>query len=172
MTGHDFSWPNDCASCRRPPSPLAVRLIALMYLPTRGFAYLAGIWSPLQRHLSAPISGGLTFFVGLRSFPRLVFGTLGGYPARFGGSPLRLRSASGRQRGQRRQKALVERGRGEQIARTLLKTPSVRTAPSASSTSCRSVGGALIQGSVLGLRSCRWLLRPTISRPSSCVCRI
>jgi FlaA1/EpsC-like NDP-sugar epimerase len=78
---------------------------------------------------SALISGGLTFFVGLRSFPRLVFVIdwamilLVLAAVRYG-----LRAwvrQRGRQRGQRRQKALVVGAGvgGEQIARTLLEDP-------------------------------------------------
>jgi lipopolysaccharide/colanic/teichoic acid biosynthesis glycosyltransferase len=134
MMVYDFSWPNDLRFMLPIAIVLAVRSIALMYFGAyQGvFAYF-GLWDLVALFkavtLSALISGGLTFFVGLRSFPRLVFVidwavillVLAG--VRYG-----LRAwvrQRGRQRGQRRQKALVVGAGvgGEQIARTLLEDP-------------------------------------------------
>jgi lipopolysaccharide/colanic/teichoic acid biosynthesis glycosyltransferase len=135
MIRHDFDWPLDPRFLILPLLiTLAARSMALMYYGAyQGvFAYfglwdLAAIFKAVT--LSAVISGGLTFFVGLQSFPRSVFiidwaiilFMLGG--VRYG-----LRGwvrQRGRQRGQRRHKALVVGAGvgGEQIARTLLEDP-------------------------------------------------
>ena len=135
MIRHDFDWP---LAPRFLLLPLLITLVArsmaLMYYGAyQGvFAYfglwdLAAIFKAVT--LSAVISGGLTFFVGLQSFPRSVFVIdwaiilfmLAG--VRYG-----LRGwvrQHWRQRGQRRHKALVVGAGvgGEQIARTLLEDP-------------------------------------------------
>ena len=134
MMVYDFSLPADPRFLFPMAIVLAVRLTALMYFGSyQGvFAYF-GLWDMVALSkavtLSAIISAGLTFFVGLRSFPRLVFVIdwalvlfmLAG--VRYG-----LRAwvrQRWRQRGQRRQKALVVGAGvgGEQIARTLLEDP-------------------------------------------------
>jgi FlaA1/EpsC-like NDP-sugar epimerase len=96
------------------------------------FAYfgrwdLAAIFKAVT--LSAVISGGLTFFVGLQSFPRSVF-IIDFAIVLFMLAAVRygLRAwvrHSWRERGQRRHKALVVGAGvgGEQIARTLLEDP-------------------------------------------------
>jgi lipopolysaccharide/colanic/teichoic acid biosynthesis glycosyltransferase len=135
MIRYDFTWPLDPRFLLLPMAiTLVVRSVALMYFGAyQGvFAYF-GLWdlAALAKavSLSAIIAGGLTFFVGLQSFPRSVFvidGTiilflLAG--VRYG---LRAWARHGwRQRGQRRQKALVVGAGlgGEQIARTLLEDP-------------------------------------------------
>jgi len=135
MIRHDFDWPVDPRFLILPLLiTLVARSMALMYYGGyQGvFAYfglwdLAAIFKAVT--LSAVISGGLTFFVGLQSFPRSVFVIdwaiilfmLAG--VRYG-----LRGwvrQRGRQRGQRRHKALVVGAGvgGEQIARTLLEDP-------------------------------------------------
>ncbi len=134
MMRYDFTWPAD----RRFLIPLlivlGVRATALMYYGAyQGvFAYF-GLWDLVALFkavsVSAVISAGLTFFVGLQSFPRSVFVIdwavilfmLAG--VRYG---LRaLVRQRWRERGQRRQKALVVGAGvgGEQIARTLLEDP-------------------------------------------------
>jgi len=76
MIRHDFDWPLDARFLLLPLLiTLAARSMALMYYGAyQGvFAYfglwdLAAIFKAVT--LSAVISGGLTFFVGLQSFPR------------------------------------------------------------------------------------------------------
>jgi len=135
MIRHDFDWPVDARFLLLPLLiTLVTRSMALMYYGAyQGvFAYfglwdLAAIFKAVS--LSGVISAGLTFFVGLQSFPRSVFiidwamilFMLGG--VRYG-----LRGwvrQRWRQRGQRRRKALVVGAGvgGEQIARTLLEDP-------------------------------------------------
>jgi lipopolysaccharide/colanic/teichoic acid biosynthesis glycosyltransferase len=135
MIRHDFDWPRNHRFLLLPLLiTLAARSMALMYYGAyQGvFAYfglwdLAAIFKAVT--LSAVISGGLTFFVGLQSFPRSVFiidwaiilFMLAG--VRYG-----LRAwvrQRWRQLGQRRHKALVVGAGmgGEQIARTLLEDP-------------------------------------------------
>jgi lipopolysaccharide/colanic/teichoic acid biosynthesis glycosyltransferase len=135
MIRHDFDWPVDARFLLLPLLiTLVSRSMALMYYGAyQGvFAYfglwdLAAIFKAVS--LSGVISAGLTFFVGLQSFPRSVFiidwaiilFLLGG--VRYG-----LRGwvrSRWRQRGQRRHKALVVGAGvgGEQIARTLLEDP-------------------------------------------------
>jgi lipopolysaccharide/colanic/teichoic acid biosynthesis glycosyltransferase len=135
MIRHDFDWPVDARFLLLPLLiTLVTRSMALMYYGAyQGvFAYfglwdLAAIFKAVS--LSGVISAGLTFFVGLQSFPRSVFVIdwamilfmLGG--VRYG-----LRGwvrQRWRQRGQRRRKALVVGAGvgGEQIARTLLEDP-------------------------------------------------
>lgn len=135
MIRYDFTWPLDS---RFLVLPLLIMLVAragaLMYFGAyQGvFAYF-GLWDLAALFkavtLSAVLAGGLTFFVGLQSFPRSVFVIdwaiilfmLSG--VRYG---LRVWVRHGwRQRGQRRQKALVVGAGvgGEQIARTLLEDP-------------------------------------------------
>ncbi len=135
MIRYDFTWPLDS---RFLVLPLLIMLVAragaLMYFGAyQGvFAYF-GLWDLAALFkavsLSAILAGGLTFFVGLQSFPRSVFVIdwaiilfmLSG--VRYG---LRVWVRHGwRQRGQRRQKALVVGAGvgGEQIARTLLEDP-------------------------------------------------
>jgi lipopolysaccharide/colanic/teichoic acid biosynthesis glycosyltransferase len=135
MIRNDFDWP---LNPRFLLVPLLITLVAramalLYYGAYQGvFAYfglwdLAAIFKAVT--LSTVVSGGLTFFVGLQSFPRSVFVIdwaiilfmLAG--VRYG-----LRGwvrQRGRQRGQRRHKALVVGAGvgGEQIARTLLEDP-------------------------------------------------
>ena len=117
MIRHDFDWPLDPRFLLLPLLiTLVARSMALMYYGAyQGvFAYfglwdLAAIFKAVT--LSAVLSGGLTFFVGLQSFPRSVFiidwaiilFMLAG--VRYG-----LRAwvrQRWRQRGQRRHKALV-----------------------------------------------------------------
>jgi len=132
---NDFAWPLDARFILLPLLiTLVTRSMALMYYGAyQGvFAYfglwdLAAVFKAVS--LSGVLSAGLTFFVGLQSFPRSVFiidwaiilFLLGGM--RYG---LRgwVRQQS-RQRGQKRQKALVVGAGvgGEQIARTLLEDP-------------------------------------------------
>jgi lipopolysaccharide/colanic/teichoic acid biosynthesis glycosyltransferase len=135
MIRHDFDWPLNPRFLVLPLLiTLATRSMALMYCGAyQGvFAYfglwdLAAIFKAVS--LSGVISAGLTFFVGLQSFPRSVFiidwaiilFLLGG--VRYG-----LRGwvrSRWRQRGPRRHKALVVGAGvgGEQIARTLLEDP-------------------------------------------------
>jgi lipopolysaccharide/colanic/teichoic acid biosynthesis glycosyltransferase len=135
MVRHDFDWPLDARFLLLPLLiTLVARSMALMYYGAyQGvFAYfglwdLAAIFKAVS--LSAIISGGLTFFVGLQSFPRSVFVIdwaiilfmLGG--VRYG---LRVWVRQRwLQRGPRRHKALVVGAGvgGEQIARTLLEDP-------------------------------------------------
>lgn len=135
MIRNDFDWPQDPRFLLLPMLiTLVVRAAALMYFGGyQGvFAYfglydLAALFKAAT--LSAVIAGGLTFFVGLQSFPRSVFVIdwaivlfmLSGI--RYG---LRIWVRHGwRQRGQRRQKALVVGAGvgGESIARTLLEDP-------------------------------------------------
>jgi lipopolysaccharide/colanic/teichoic acid biosynthesis glycosyltransferase len=135
MIRYDFNWPLDPRFLLLPLLiTLVVRSTALMYYGAyQGvFAYF-GLWDMVALFkavsLSAILSGGLTFFIGLQSFPRSVFVLdwaiilfmLGGL--RFG---LRAWTRQHwRQRNQRRQKALVVGAGlgGEQIARTLLEDP-------------------------------------------------
>ena len=135
MIRYDFTWPLDPGFLLLPMMiVLIARSAALMYFGAyQGvFAYfglydLSALFKAAS--LSAVIAGGLTFFVGLQSFPRSVFVIdwaivlfmLGG--VRYG---LRIWVRHGwRQRGQRRQKALVVGAGvgGESIARTLLEDP-------------------------------------------------
>ncbi len=135
MIRHDFDWPLDPRFLLLPLLiTLIARSMALMYYGAyQGvFAYfglvdLTAIFKAVT--LSGVISAGLTFFVGLQTFPRSVFiidwaiilFMLGG--VRYG---LRLWVRQRwRQRGQRRHKALVVGAGvgGEQIARTLLEDP-------------------------------------------------
>ena len=134
MVRYDFTLPANPRFLLPLAIVLATRSPALMYYGAyQGvFAYF-GLWDLVALSkavtVSAVISGGLTFFVGLQSFPRSVFVIdwaiilflLGG--VRFG-----LRASvrqRWRQRGQRRQKALVVGAGigGEQIARTLIEDP-------------------------------------------------
>jgi len=135
MIRQDFAWPLDPRFLLLPMLiVLVARSAALMYYGAyQGvFAYF-GLWdlSALFKAvtLSGVIAAGLTFFVGLQSFPRSVFiidwaivlFMLSG--VRYG---LRIWVRHGwRQRGQRRQKALVVGAGvgGESIARTLLEDP-------------------------------------------------
>lgn len=135
MIRYDFTWPVDSRFLLLPMLiVLVARSAALMYFGAyQGvFAYF-GLWDLAALFkavtLSAIIAGGLTFFVGLQSFPRSVFVIdwavilflLSG--VRYG---LRTWVRHGwRQRGQRRQKALVVGAGvgGESIARTLLEDP-------------------------------------------------
>jgi lipopolysaccharide/colanic/teichoic acid biosynthesis glycosyltransferase len=135
MIRYDFTWPMDSRFLLLPMMiVLVARSAALMYFGAyQGvFAYF-GLWDLAALFkavtLSAIIAGGLTFFVGLQSFPRSVFVIdwavilflLSG--VRYG---LRAWVRHGwRQRGQRRQKALVVGAGvgGESIARTLLEDP-------------------------------------------------
>jgi nucleoside-diphosphate-sugar epimerase len=135
MIRQDFAWPLDPRFLLLPMLiVLVARSAALMYYGAyQGvFAYF-GLWdlSALCKavSLSGVIAAGLTFFVGLQSFPRSVFiidwaivlFMLSG--VRYG---LRIWVRHGwRQRGQRRQKALVVGAGvgGESIARTLLEDP-------------------------------------------------
>jgi lipopolysaccharide/colanic/teichoic acid biosynthesis glycosyltransferase len=135
MIRQDFAWPVDPRFLLLPMLiVLIARSAALMYFGAyQGvFAYF-GLWdlSALCKAvtLSGVIAAGLTFFVGLQSFPRSVFiidwaivlFMLSG--VRYG---LRIWVRHGwRQRGQRRQKALVVGAGvgGESIARTLLEDP-------------------------------------------------
>jgi len=135
MIRQDFAWPLDPRFLLLPMLiVLVARSAALMYYGAyQGvFAYF-GLWdlSALSKAvtLSGVIAAGLTFFVGLQSFPRSVFiidwaivlFMLSG--VRYG---LRIWVRHGwRQRGQRRQKALVVGAGvgGESIARTLLEDP-------------------------------------------------
>ena len=135
MIRYDFTWPLDPRFLLLPMLiTLVARAGALMYFGAyQGvFAYfglydLAALFKAVS--LSAVIAGGCTFFVGLQSFPRSVFVIdwaivlfmLSG--VRYG---LRIWVRHGwRQRGQRRQKALVVGAGvgGESIARTLLEDP-------------------------------------------------
>jgi lipopolysaccharide/colanic/teichoic acid biosynthesis glycosyltransferase len=135
MIRQDFAWPLDPRFLLLPMLiVLVVRSAALMYFGAyQGvFAYfglydLAALFKAVS--LSATVAAGLTFFVGLQSFPRSVFVIdwaivlfmLAG--VRYG---LRIWVRHGwRQRGQRRQKALVVGAGvgGESIARTLLEDP-------------------------------------------------
>ena len=135
MIRDDFTWPLDPRFLLLPMLiTLVARAGALMYFGAyQGvFAYfglydLAALFKAVS--LSAVIAGGCTFFVGLQSFPRSVFVIdwaivlfmLSG--VRYG---LRIWVRHGwRQRGQRRQKALVVGAGvgGESIARTLLEDP-------------------------------------------------
>ena len=135
MIRHDFDWPLDPRFLLLPLLiTLVARSMALMYYGAyQGvFAYfglvdLTAIFKAVT--LSGVISAGLTFFVGLQTFPRSVFiidwaiilFMLSG--VRYG---LRaLVRQRWRQRGQRRHKALVVGAGvgGEQIARTLLEDP-------------------------------------------------
>ena len=135
MIRYDFTWPADSRFLLLPMLiVLVTRSVALMYFGAyQGvFAYF-GLWDLAALFkavtLSAVIAGGMTFFVGLQSFPRSVFVIdwaiilfmLSG--VRYG---LRTWVRHGwRQRGQRRQKALVVGAGvgGESIARTLLEDP-------------------------------------------------
>ncbi|MEO8604511.1 MAG: sugar transferase [bacterium] len=135
MIRHDFDWPQDPRFLLLPLIIILVaRAVALMYFGAyQGvFAYF-GLWDlaaiAKAVTLSSIVAGGLTFFVGLQSFPRSVFVIdwaiilflLAG--VRYG---LRAGVRHGwRQRGQRRQKALVVGAGvgGESIARTLLEDP-------------------------------------------------
>jgi lipopolysaccharide/colanic/teichoic acid biosynthesis glycosyltransferase len=135
MIRYDFSWPLDPRFLLLPLAiTLVVRSTALMYYGAyQGvFAYF-GLWDLVALFkavsLSAIISGGLTFFIGLQSFPRSVFiidwaiilFMLAG--VRYG---LRAWTRQHwRLRTQRRHKALVVGAGvgGEQIARTLLEDP-------------------------------------------------
>lgn len=135
MIRQDFAWPLDPRFLLLPMLiVLLARSAALMYFGAyQGvFAYfglydLAALFKAVS--LSATVAAGLTFFVGLQSFPRSVFVIdwaivlfmLSG--VRYG---LRIWVRHGwRQRGQRRQKALVVGAGvgGESIARTLLEDP-------------------------------------------------
>ncbi len=132
---YDFTWPLDPRFLVLPiVITLGARSVALMYFGAyQGvFAYF-GLWdlTALAKavSLSAIIAAGLTFFVGLQSFPRSVF-VIDGTIILFLLSGVRycLRTwvrHGWRQRGQRRQKALVVGAGlgGEQIARTLLEDP-------------------------------------------------
>jgi len=135
MIRHDFDFPDDPRFLLLPLLiTLVVRCIALMYFGSyQGvFAYF-GLWDlaaiAKAVTLSSIVAGGLTFFFGFQSFPRSVFVIdwaiilfmLAG--VRYG---LRAGVRHGwRQRGQRRQKALVVGAGvgGESIARTLLEDP-------------------------------------------------
>jgi lipopolysaccharide/colanic/teichoic acid biosynthesis glycosyltransferase len=135
MIRQDFDWPQDPRFLLLPLLiTLVARSVALMYFGAyQGvFAYF-GLWDlaaiAKAVSLSAVLAGGLTFFAGLQSFPRSVFiidwavviFLIGG--VRYG---LRAWVRHGwRQRGQRRQKALVVGAGvgGESIARTLLEDP-------------------------------------------------
>jgi lipopolysaccharide/colanic/teichoic acid biosynthesis glycosyltransferase len=135
MIRQDFAWPQDQRFLLLPMLiVLIARSAALLYFGAyQGVYAYFGLWelSALCKavSLSAVIAAGVTFFVGLQSFPRSVFVIdwaivlfmLGGI--RYG---LRLWVRHGwRQRGQRRQKALVVGAGvgGESIARTLLEDP-------------------------------------------------
>jgi FlaA1/EpsC-like NDP-sugar epimerase len=134
LVRYDFVWPAD----RRFYVPLllilGVRASALMYYGAyQGvFAYfglfdLMALFKALT--VSALIAGGLTFFVGLQSFPRSVF-VIDWAMILFllAGVRYSLRAwvrHRWREKRQRRQKALVVGAGvgGEQIARTLLEDP-------------------------------------------------
>jgi lipopolysaccharide/colanic/teichoic acid biosynthesis glycosyltransferase len=135
MIRQDFAWPLDPRFLVLPMLiVLLTRSAALMYFGAyQGVSAYFGLWdlSALFKAvtLSAVMAGGLTFFVGLQSFPRSVFVIdwaivlfmLSG--VRYG---LRWWTRHGwRQRGQRREKALVVGAGvgGESIARTLLEDP-------------------------------------------------
>lgn len=135
MIRYDFTWPADSRFLLLPMLiVLVARSAALMYFGAyQGvFAYF-GLWDLAALFkavtLSAIIAGGLTFFVGLQSFPRSVF-VIDWAIILFMSSGVRygLRAwvrHGWRQRGQRRQKALVVGAGvgGESIARTLLEDP-------------------------------------------------
>jgi len=113
---------------------LVVRSVSLMYFGAyQGVLAYFGLWDLIALtkavSVSAVLSGGLTYFAGLQSFPRSVFVIdwamslfmLAGL--RYG---LRAQVRQGwRRSGQRRQKAIVvgAGSGGEQIARTLLEDP-------------------------------------------------
>lgn len=134
LVRYDFVWPAD----RRFSLPLliilGVRAGALMYYGAyQGvFAYF-GLWDLMALFkaitVSAVIAGGLTFFIGLQSFPRSVF-VIDWALILFmlAGVRYSLRAwvrHRWREKRQRRQKALVVGAGvgGEQIARTLLEDP-------------------------------------------------
>ena len=113
---------------------LCVRLVALMYFGAyQGvFAYF-GLWDLIALSkavtLSALLAGGVTFFIGLQSYPRSVF-VIDWAVCLFmlGGLRYGLRAwvrQRWRQRGQKRRKAIVVGAGvgGEQIARALLEDP-------------------------------------------------
>jgi lipopolysaccharide/colanic/teichoic acid biosynthesis glycosyltransferase len=131
---YDFSLPKDPRFLFPVLIILVTRASALSYFGAyQGvFAYfgltdLVALFRAIS--VSAVLSGGLTFFVGLQSFPRSVF-VIDWAMILFILSGLRygLRTWSrrrGRERGGRRQKALVVGAGmgGEQIARALLEDP-------------------------------------------------
>ncbi len=135
MIRYDFNWPLDPRFLLLPLLiTLVARSTALMYYGAyQGvFAYF-GLWDLVALFkavsLSAIIGGGLTFFIGLQSFPRSVF-VIDWAIILFMLSSVRygLRAWTRqhwRQRNQRRQKALVVGAGvgGESIARTLLEDP-------------------------------------------------
>jgi lipopolysaccharide/colanic/teichoic acid biosynthesis glycosyltransferase len=136
---------------------MVVRLTALMYFGAyQGvFAYF-GLWDLIALSkavtLSAVISAGLTFFIGLQSHPRSVF-VIDWALALFMLGALRytLRAwvrQRWRQRGQKRQKAIVVGAGvgGEQIARALLEDPLCPYRPVAFIDETPERWGALIHG--------------------------
>lgn len=137
---------------------LVVRLTALMYFGAyQGvFAYF-GLWDLIALSkavsLSAVISAGLTFFIGLQSHPRSVFVIDWGMSLfMLGALRYGLRGwvrQRWRQRGQkRRQKAIVVGAGvgGEQIARALLEDPLCPYRPVAFIDETPERWGALIHG--------------------------
>jgi lipopolysaccharide/colanic/teichoic acid biosynthesis glycosyltransferase len=113
---------------------LAIRPVGLLYFGAyQGvFAYF-GLWDMAALFkavtLSAIVGGGLTFFVGLQSYPRSVFVIDWGLALfMLAGVRYMLRAWTRKRwqrRGQRRQKAIIVGAGvgGEQIARTLLEDP-------------------------------------------------
>ena len=135
MLRQDFDWPEDPRFLVLPLLiTLVARSVALMYFGAyQGvFAYF-GLWDlaaiAKAVTLSSIVAGGLTFFVGFQSFPRSVF-VIDWAIILFMLAGVRYGLRTGvrhrwRQRGQRRQKALVVGAGvgGESIARTLLEDP-------------------------------------------------
>ncbi len=135
MIRYDFTWPNQSRYFFVPLAMLfAVRPLALLYFGAyQGmFAYF-GLWDVIAIAkavtVSAILTGGLTFFIGLQNFPRSVFVIDWGVMLfTIVGVRYLLRAwvrQHWRERGRKRDKALVVGAGmgGEQIARTLLEDP-------------------------------------------------